>query len=910
MNTSMWKKVWGDIRTRKGRTFLVVVSIFIGVLGVVTLISAGDILVSQLEEDIQQNELPMISSFVSVPGSIEGSIDNDAVIETITDYPGVTVVDGEASYPVFWHDSTETRFRESQINAYTMPLDAIALQPMRLVEGDFPVEGQNQLAVEQRMADDFDLEIGETITVRILGTEADVQSEEWTISGIVFHPYNQAASETLYATYADAQRIAGFQGLNSIFVRFEDFPTAEAALNDITALINDQTDYVALFTQAEDPATNSLVENTQQFAIILAALAVIAMLVSGFLVINVVSNIVAEQRRQIGVIKSLGASRMETFAMYAGIALIYGLLGMIPGVLLGIPVGYQLAVLIGELANTLIDEFAISNSAIVLGIALGLAVPVIAASIPVYSGTRVSILEAMTDLGLSGSRKIGPLARLVRALPLPINIKQSLSNVLSKKGRLALTVTTLTLAVAAFMGVTAVFVSIDEELQSILSTFQYDITVQPTSNQDIDTIRTILVENVDEVDAVYPGSGFSGQMEGYVSDFTGTSQIIIIGVDTTASLLDFDLQAGTAWNDDPSREGIVLTNEIASGSGAEVGDLVNVTVAGNLVEVKVIGIASFPFPVAFMQWENVATLAGFVAGAPQANSYFTTLSTDATGDGQVAAWGIDGQTAGFIGGGAELDGGVFISEELAASSSLAESDTITLAGESYPINAVFSLPPQLEQNNVATEIVAFDWQQLAVIEGRSLEGEPIPNSFLVTTETKGLSPREVDEIIEDINDALVAEGITSSFTNQAELSATASETILSIGIVLNIASGVMAAVGAIGLVTTLSISVFERQKEIGVMRSTGAKSPVIIVQFLVEGLVVGIIAWIIGVPLSVAISVVLNDLLPFGDFIPYSYSVLMPLVGFIGVLVIATVASIGPSLSASRKTVSEILRYQ
>lgn len=122
MNTSMWKKIWGDIRTRKGRTFLVALSIFIGVLGVVTLISAGDILVSQLEKDIQQDELPMISSFITTPGSTEGNIDNDAVIETISAYPGVTVVEGEASYPVFWHDSTETRFRESQINAYTIRL--------------------------------------------------------------------------------------------------------------------------------------------------------------------------------------------------------------------------------------------------------------------------------------------------------------------------------------------------------------------------------------------------------------------------------------------------------------------------------------------------------------------------------------------------------------------------------------------------------------------------------------------------------------------------------------------------------------------------------------------------------------------------------------------------------------------
>lgn len=907
MNTSMWKKIWGDIRTRKGRTFLVAVSIFIGVLGVVTLISAGDILVSQLEQDIKEDDLPMLELFVTVPGAGEEVVDNTQVIDTLSDYPGVTVVEGEANYPFFWHSEDETRFREARINTFTKPLDALTIQPMRLVEGEYPVSGQQQLAIEQRMAEDFNLTVGDEIVVRVLGGES-IQEETWTISGVVFHPYNQVSDESMYATYEDAELLAGFAGLSTLRVRFDDYPTAEAAKDDFATVITDETPYVALFVRAQDPAENTFLEITSQFAAILAMLAIIAMLVSGFLVVNVVSNIVVEQRRQIGVMKSLGASRFETFTMYAGIALIYGLLGMIPGVLLGIPVGYQLAVIIGDFANTLIDEFTISWSAVGLGAFLGVAVPVIAASLPVRSGTKVSILEAMTDLGISSSRKIGPLAKAVRALPLPINIKQSLSNVISKKGRLALTVITLTMAVSAFMGVSAVFVTINDQLQSILNTFQYDITVQPTNAQRYEIVRDLLLENVDEVENVYPGSGFTGQIEGYVSELTGTSQIIITGIDPTAPLLDFEIESGTAWQNDPNRDGIVLTNEVAEGANVTVGDTVNVTIAGKPVQLEVIGIASFPFPLTFMRWQQIATLAGFVDGAPQANAYFTMLPSDIAEN--VVAWGINDQTAIFIGGGAVLDGNVFISDALAASTGLSSGDTITLDGEAYTINAVFTPPAQLAENNVPEELIALNWEQLASIEGVSLEGEPVPNAFMVTTKAHDLSAREVDEVIENINEVLVNAGITASFTNQAEISEQAAEAILSIGVVLNIASAVMAAVGAIGLVTTLAISVFERQKEIGVMRSTGAKSPVIIIQFLVEGILVGIIAWIIGVPLSIIISLVLTQLLPFGDLIPYSYSILLPVAGLIGVLLIATIASIGPSISASRKTVSEILRYQ
>jgi putative ABC transport system permease protein len=69
-----------------------------------------------------------------------------------------------------------------------------------------------------------------------------------------------------------------------------------------------------------------------------------------------------------------------------------------------------------------------------------------------------------------------------------------------------------------------------------------------------------------------------------------------------------------------------------------------------------------------------------------------------------------------------------------------------------------------------------------------------------------------------------------------------------------IAAALIAAVGAVGLLTTLAISVFERQKEIGVMRSIGAGSTAIATQFLTEGVIVSLIAWVLAIPLSYVIA--------------------------------------------------------
>jgi|AMZC01.1.fsa_nt_AMZC01001093.1_9 putative ABC transport system permease protein len=934
MNDSIWRKIIGDIKTRKGRTALVAISIFIGVLGVVTLITAGDLLVRQLTADIRQEELPMLASFVVIPGDPPANLDNQAVLATLAELPGVTVVEGQANYPLFWRLPGETRFREMRIQAYTQPFGEIRLAPPRLIEGRYPRAGQHELALEVRLAEDFDLDVGDTVEVRILSNPQELPTEAWTVSGLLFDAYNQQPDKTLYATYDDARYMAGFAGLSSIYARFTDYPTAEQSIETFGATITDRTPYITFFQFAEDPAKNSAIESTKQYAAVLAALAIVAMLVSGFLVINVINNLVVEQKRQIGVMKSLGALRYETFMIYAGIALIYGVLGMVPGVLLGIPLGYKMAVIVGDFAGTLITGFKVSPPAIVLGIVLGLAVPVLSAAIPVYNGTRVTILEAMTDLGISGGYKVGPIARLIRRLPLPIQIKQSLNNINQKKARLALTVVTLALAVTAFMGVSAVFVRINQVLNEILDTFAFEVQVQPTQSQALEDIEPLILDNVPAVEKVYPGTALSVQIDGYLSQFTNTSQLILSGLDTTAPLLTLELTEGDAWNNDPDREGIVLTTEVARQLGKHVGDTVTIRNGGKQLELEIIGIANFPFDLGFMEWRQLARFAGYVRGAPRPNTFFSQVTLDgyqgALDDGAVLAWGVNEELLtlvdfqGFVPV-AQDQPSVAISAGLAQRAGLKPGDTVTLAFAQHrgpftvaaiftPKEAALALAEQAglddPQSLRSADLVALSWEDLARYEGVSLEGEPIPNAFALVLRERNLSARQVDRIIEEVNQVLVEHGITSSFVNMVEIADQASDVILSIGIILNMASLVMAAVGAIGLLTTLSISVFERQKEIGVMRSVGADSWQIIVQFLVEGLVVGVIAWLIAAPLSVVLAYTLTDLLPFGQFIEFAYPVWMFAVGLGGILIIAALSSIWPSVAASRKTVSDILRYQ
>lgn len=799
MNASTIRKILGDLQARKGRTILVSLSIFIGVLGVVTLVSASDILINQLTKDIQTDELPMYNGIIGVTGD-EVDSDPSTYLNILRQVQGVNDVEGAANYQIVWRNADETRFRKSYVYASTEPFGEIDLRPTRLMEGDYPQPDQYEIALEIRMAEKYEIEVGDTLDIRLPGGDI----EKWTVTGLVFHPYDdQNYKNTMYANYNDALHLSGAPGLNMIYARFVNYATAERQSEALTSAIVEQTPYVVLLTLVDDPDESLQIEGLRDVTNVLTVLGITAMLVAGFLVINVVNNLVVEQRRQIGVMKSLGTTRFEALFIYGGIVMSYGVFGMIPGVLLGIPSGFYLADIVGDSAGTYITDFMISPLGIGLGILLGILVPVLSAAIPVLNGTRVSILEAMTDLGISGGIKVGPLANMVHTLPVSSTVKQALLNIIQKKGRLSLTVFTLMLAVASFMGVSAVFVSLDRAIDRLMDTFDYQIEVQPSSLQDFEATRTLLLENVPELENVYPSSGLSVNVEGYISPLTDNSQMIILGVETHDPLVNFDLREGDAWNNDPDREGIVLTTGAVEQMDKGIGDTVTLSLGGQTTEVEIIGITNFLLDAGFMRWQTLSAFAGF------------------TENGTVA-----------------------------------------------------------------------------------------PNVMMLTTKDADPSSEEVEAILEDVDAVLSQNEIPATITNQVEYIETISQQVLSIGVILNLASLVMAAVGAIGLLTTLSIAVFERQKEIGIMRSVGATSPVIITQFMVEGVLVGALAWLAAVPLSFGLAYGINALLPFEDFIEFSFPVVLLPAGMVGILIVAIISSMWPSLVAARKTVSDILRYQ
>ncbi|MEM9777770.1 MAG: FtsX-like permease family protein, partial [Chloroflexota bacterium] len=129
---------------------------------------------------------------------------------------------------------------------------------------------------------------------------------------------------------------------------------------------------------------------------------------------------------------------------------------------------------------------------------------------------------------------------------------------------------------------------------------------------------------------------------------------------------------------------------------------------------------------------------------------------------------------------------------------------------------------------------------------------------------------------------------------------------------LTVMSVLITAVGGFGLVGTMGMNVMERIREIGVMRSIGADTRMILSIVVIEGLVIGLISWFLGAflsyPIGQALGNSIGDLL-MGSPLAHSFSVQGVVIWLIVVAALSSLASAMPAVQAARLEVRETLAH-
>ncbi|HET6498816.1 MAG TPA: FtsX-like permease family protein, partial [Coriobacteriia bacterium] len=365
-----------------------------------------------------------------------------------------------------------------------------------------------------------------------------------------------------------------------------------------------------LQTHVPEPGSHFLGDIFKAVSLLLLALGVLGLLLSGFLVVTTVQAIMAQQVSQVGIMKAIGGRAGQVTGMYLVMAAFYGLLALLVGMPAGAAAGRWFTGFAADLLNFRVISMAPPVYVVVLGALVGVGVPLLAAAVPVWLGARMSVVKALNSTGMSGTtfghglldRALG----LVTGLPRPVAL--SIRNTFLRKGRLALTLTTLVLASAVVMSVMTVRDSVLATVDEV-DMWRFDAQLYfalPQSREAVERIASgvagvAAVSSVSEVPAVLERS-----------DGTESGALEMIGVRPDSDFIAPRIVEGR-WLS-PSDEGVIVLNEdvMERESEVTVGSPASFNVLGQTHELHVAGVVSAGLmgPVAFVPVDHLESLTG------------------------------------------------------------------------------------------------------------------------------------------------------------------------------------------------------------------------------------------------------------------------------------------------------------
>jgi putative ABC transport system permease protein len=137
--------------------------------------------------------------------------------------------------------------------------------------------------------------------------------------------------------------------------------------------------------------------------------------------------------------------------------------------------------------------------------------------------------------------------------------------------------------------------------------------------------------------------------------------------------------------------------------------------------------------------------------------------------------------------------------------------------------------------------------------------------------------------------------------------------MLMIYMFLVIMSGILVVVGGLGLATTMSLNVMERRREIGVLRTIGARPATVWLIIVTEGVVVGVLSWALAALAAWPVSKLVGDALvrlAFHTKLEFLFQLQGLFIWLAVSVLFSAVASFLPAWSASQITVREALAYE
>ena len=595
-----WRKVLHDLTGNFSRTALVVSSIAVGIFSIGVIVGAYVIISHDMSASYAANN-PMNVELRSTP------FDN-SLVTIVKNLRGVKQAEGRTVFTIRARTPGSSQWVALNMVAID-DFSKMQINLMHTLSGtDRPAK--DEVLLERKALQDLKVAVGDTLEFEL--NNGKIQTMK--IAGIVQDPSTGAgdflAQPFAYITTSTLTFLHQPDMFNRLYATLSDGQNDPQHLRQMTAEIRDKVEkngVTVLRTRSSKTNEHPMAATVEAVLGILLALGVLILFLSSSLIANTLSALLNQHLRHIGVMKLVGARRNQIFQMYFVLILAFGVIALLIAVPLGGQGAYALSDFIATKINFNLMGYRIVPLALIVQIVVGLAVPLLAGLVPVLNGSRITVLRALSGEMVGDEKKhdqkkshretpferlqlraSGVLTRHGIHLPRPLLI--SLRNTFRRKGRLALTLFTLTMGGAIFIAVFNVRVTLHDFIGQIGNYFLADVTLDFNQLYRVNEVK-VTAERVPGVVSVEGWAYASAEV--LYPDGTTADNLTILAPPVNSKLVAPVLVAGR-WLQAGDQKSITVSEGILSKfPDLKAGDTLRLKLNGKEDDWRVVGIFKF-----------------------------------------------------------------------------------------------------------------------------------------------------------------------------------------------------------------------------------------------------------------------------------------------------------------------------
>ncbi len=582
MNSLRWRFAWRDLWLHKGRTLAVILSIAVGVFTFGAILGAFNTL-----------RTDMRISFLAIDPAhavLHLSPFDTEQAEAVARMPEIAAAEGRSV--------TVVRFLKGGQEWHDLQLIALDSYGENQVDRILPESGawpppKNAALVERNSLGLTGLAVGDELQIELPNN----RRRSLSIAGLA-HDMNQPPAfmtgiPYVYVTRDTLEWLGLPRAMNRLHLRVAADSGDQAQIATVAQAAADKLERAGetvYWVQVPKPGEHFAEQFLPTVLMILGALGLLAVVLSGFLVVNVVSAILTQHRRQIGVMKSIGARAGAISRLYMRMVLVFGLVALVLAVPLGTLAGFALSRFMAGQLNFDLDRIRVAPWILLLEAAAALLIPVMAALVPIRQTVQMSVREAIQDSGLErgpGAAKLDrTLVRMQEHLPLSRPARLSLRNTFRRRDRLARTLVPLALAGAMFMSVLSVRASLYRTLEDLLARQGFDVQVQFSRPAHIPVVEHAAdIPGVTAAEAWTVRQGVPLHADGSQGD-----EVIVMALPPDTELFRPQIVAGR-WLDSADRRAIVVAESLRyKGVDIRPGQTLTLKIGGEETTWEIVGV--------------------------------------------------------------------------------------------------------------------------------------------------------------------------------------------------------------------------------------------------------------------------------------------------------------------------------